>query len=65
MLTLKVKKSDSSEYGFEIKEWSRTSAGLVSVVKYDGANAVVELGENDVAYISDQSEFGNTVAVYG
>lgn len=65
MLTLKVKKSDASEYGFEIKEWSRTSTGVFSVVKYDDTNVSIELGENDVAYITDQSEFGNTVAVYG
>lgn len=64
MLTLKVRHADQSEFGFEITEWTRTSAGVVTVIKYDGSSVVVELNDNDVAYITDQSEFGNIIAVY-
>lgn len=64
MFTVKIKKANGSEAGFEIKSWERSATGVLSYKKSDDSMVEVTLSENDIAYITDQSEFANTVAVY-
>jgi len=64
MLTVKVMSKDGGEDGFEINEWSKSTDGTVSFIKYDGTPKQVALSEIDIIYITDQTEGANTIAVY-
>ncbi|CUW11912.1 Uncharacterised protein [Serratia grimesii] len=64
MLVAKIKLANGKENGCEIKEWWRDADGTVRLKKYDDTIDVVELSENDIVYITDTSESGNTIAVY-
>lgn len=64
MLVAKIKRADGSEHGFEINEWWRDSDGIVRLKKNDNSIEEVTLLENEVIYITDASEVGNTFAVY-
>lgn len=61
MVFAKVKRADGTEHGCEIKEWWRDADGTVRLKKYDDTIDVVELSENDIVYITDTSESGNTI----
>ncbi len=64
MLIAKIRRANSSEHGYEIKEWWRETDGVVKLKRYDDEVEEVVISENDVIYITDSSEYGNTIAVY-
>lgn len=64
MIIVKIKRASGAENGCEIKEWWRDPDGTVRLKKYDDTIDTVTLSENDIVYITDTSENGNTIAVY-
>lgn len=64
MLVVKIRLAGGKENGYEIKEWWRETDGTVKLKRYDDEIDVVTLSENDIVYITDTSESGNTIAVY-